>query len=123
LEKCLHGETQNVNESFNQLIWKRCPKTIFVGKQIVDIAAASSVLQFNDGGKGIANVLKALKLKSGVYVKRGLLHSTMKRIVVAEGKSSEKTKLQRKNLSSEKKGFKDKTNEEEGEVYSAGAFP
>ena len=30
LKKCLHGLTQNCNESFNQLIWNRCPKNIFV---------------------------------------------------------------------------------------------
>ena len=26
LSKCLHGRTQNANESLNQVIWKRCPQ-------------------------------------------------------------------------------------------------
>ena len=26
LSKCLHGETENVNESLSNLIWARCPK-------------------------------------------------------------------------------------------------
>ena len=26
LEKCLHGKTQNQNESFNSIIWDRIPK-------------------------------------------------------------------------------------------------
>ena len=26
LEKCLHGKTQNQNESFNGMIWQRIPK-------------------------------------------------------------------------------------------------
>ena len=30
LQKCLHGKTQNVNESFNGKIWNRMPKTKFV---------------------------------------------------------------------------------------------
>ncbi|GFT56318.1 uncharacterized protein TNCV_2468261 [Trichonephila clavipes] len=31
LKKCLHGRTQNPNESFNKCIWERIPKTVFVG--------------------------------------------------------------------------------------------
>ena len=111
-----------MNEAFNQLIWKRCPKTIFAGKQILDIAVSSSVLNFNDGGQGILNVMKRLKLKRGVFVKHGLLRSINKRIAVAEKKSSESVKLRRKKLSSNKKGYADKTSEKEGEVYGAGAF-
>ena len=30
LKKCLHGQTQNNNESLNSVIWKRCPKDIYV---------------------------------------------------------------------------------------------
>ena len=30
LTKCLHGHTQNPNESFNNCIWVRIPKTVFV---------------------------------------------------------------------------------------------
>ncbi|KAM7293882.1 uncharacterized protein ISCGN_023460 [Ixodes scapularis] len=38
LSKRLHGRTQNTNESLNQLIWCRCPKTTFVGTDTVKIA-------------------------------------------------------------------------------------
>ena len=30
LVKCLHGKTQNANESFNGMIWDRIPKDMFV---------------------------------------------------------------------------------------------
>ena len=33
LEKCLHGMTQNCNDTFNQLIWNRYFKNIFTSKQ------------------------------------------------------------------------------------------
>jgi hypothetical protein len=33
LKKCLHGRTQNPNESFNNVIWTRIPKNVFVGKK------------------------------------------------------------------------------------------
>ena len=26
LEKCLHGQTQNVNESLNSSVWQKCPQ-------------------------------------------------------------------------------------------------
>ena len=31
LERCLHGKTQNHNESFNGMVWNRIPKTTYVG--------------------------------------------------------------------------------------------
>jgi len=30
LKKCLHGQTQNVNESINGLVWARAPKRVYV---------------------------------------------------------------------------------------------
>ena len=38
LEKCLLGATQNQNESFNNLVWGRCPKTEFCSPTTVQIA-------------------------------------------------------------------------------------
>lgn len=32
LKKCLHGKTQNINESFNGIVWSRCPKRVYVSK-------------------------------------------------------------------------------------------
>ncbi|KAJ4429061.1 hypothetical protein ANN_26059 [Periplaneta americana] len=49
LKKCVHGKTQNPNESLNQLIWKRCPKTLFVSSTIVQIATFVAILLYNDG--------------------------------------------------------------------------
>lgn len=49
LKRCLHGKTQNNNESLNGMIWKRCPKDVFVSKETVEIAVASAIIGFNDG--------------------------------------------------------------------------
>ena len=62
LKKCLHGQTQNNNESINGVIWKRCPKDIFVGRTTLEIGVASAVIRFNDGVSGVLKVLKTLKL-------------------------------------------------------------
>ena len=48
LSKCLHGETQNVNESLDNLIWTRCPKRIYVGNFVLKTAVASAVICYND---------------------------------------------------------------------------
>ena len=32
LQKCLHGITQHNSESLNGVIWKRCPKDVFVAR-------------------------------------------------------------------------------------------
>lgn len=37
LSKCLHGKSQNVNESLNSVIWNRLPKTVFVGLHIMTL--------------------------------------------------------------------------------------
>ena len=49
LRKCLHGMTQNCNESFNGFIWQQCPKTTFTARKILEISAYSSILNHNDG--------------------------------------------------------------------------
>ncbi|XP_065068320.1 uncharacterized protein LOC135693706 [Rhopilema esculentum] len=65
LSRCTHGGTQNVNESFHNIIWSLCPKEIFVGWRRLDIAVSSATLQYNEG--------KASKL--AVYANLGLFHS------------------------------------------------
>ena len=35
LAKCLHGETQNNNESLNNMIWVKYPKNVFVTKPVL----------------------------------------------------------------------------------------
>jgi len=34
LSRCLAGATQNPSEAFNQFVWKKCPKNIFVGRKV-----------------------------------------------------------------------------------------
>ena len=35
LKRMMHGGTQNQNECFNSMIWARCPKTMFFGKNVL----------------------------------------------------------------------------------------
>lgn len=49
LKKCLHGKTQNANESFNGVVWSKCSKRVFVGPLVVGICLHDAVLTYNDG--------------------------------------------------------------------------
>ncbi|GFV16446.1 uncharacterized protein TNCV_1525921 [Trichonephila clavipes] len=53
LEKCLHGLTQNVNESFNGVLWNIVPKQNFVELQSLKLGAYIAVLQFNEGASAV----------------------------------------------------------------------
>ena len=46
LKKCLHGKTQNQNESFNRMIWDRVPKSRYVGKDTFDLGVHDAVANF-----------------------------------------------------------------------------
>ena len=47
LAKCMHGQTQNNNESINGVIWKRCPKDTFVGRNVIEIIFTFLTVKFD----------------------------------------------------------------------------
>ena len=47
LLKCLHGETQNANESFTNCTWRKAPKDTFVARRTLEVTVASAVIHFN----------------------------------------------------------------------------
>ena len=49
LKKCLHGKTQNVNESFNGMIWNIIPKAIHVGINNLSPGVYDPIAYFNYG--------------------------------------------------------------------------
>ena len=38
IQKCLHGKTQNQNESYNSMIWERILKITYCGKDKLSIS-------------------------------------------------------------------------------------
>lgn len=43
LRKCLHGKTQNVNESGNNVIWSRVPKKNFVRLNTLEFGVCDAI--------------------------------------------------------------------------------
>ena len=62
LERMLTGQTQNANESFNNLIWVFCPKNVFVGKPRLVCAVQTAVCQFNSGSGSHGDRMRLLGL-------------------------------------------------------------
>ncbi|GFU43868.1 uncharacterized protein TNCV_652511 [Trichonephila clavipes] len=84
LLKCLHGRTQNPNESFNNCVWNRVPKKTFVSKRTLQMGVMDAVICFNEGAYARTEVLKALKINPGVNTCEGLRKIDYVRICEAE---------------------------------------
>ena len=122
LQKCLHGLTQNPNEAFNQIIWKKAPKVIYVARKTLEIAVASAVLTYNDGGNGLINVFDMLSIPCGHFTLLGSARADKVRLNHCLYKSSTKCKQQRKRLRGIRKGWQDSVKATEEKSYSPGAF-
>jgi hypothetical protein len=123
LLKCVHGETQNSNESLNNLIWMKCPKQIFVQKPVVELGVNSAILQFNEGLFGISKVLSQFGIENGACFHKYTLKANYRSIQNAISKSSNKVKVRRKKLTVIRKKIGDKDIDTEGgESYVKGGF-
>ena len=98
LNKCTHGLTQNVNECLNGLVWDRCPKSIYVEKETVELATYLAVLKFNDGDISFLKIFEDLDIQPGYFTCKGSQDCDRARIKSSVKKSSEKVKARRKNI-------------------------
>lgn len=122
LEKCLHGKTQNANESFNGVLWQRVPKNNFVGLDTFRCGAWDAVVQFNEGFHGLLVVFKVLGVDPGVHTAAGYAVLDLDRKQDASRLSTPSAKLKRKLRRACRKKKNDKNEEAEGLVYQRGEF-
>ena len=80
LARCVDGETQNANEALNQVIWKRLPKDVFVGRSTLEIGVYSAIIGYNDGYEGLLKVIECCGLEPGVYTKRFFSREDINRV-------------------------------------------
>lgn len=121
LKKCLHGKTQNPNESLNSVIWTRLPKTVFVRKETLTLGVHDAVMCFNAGVSKKTDVLRLLGTHDGINTAKGLKSIDMERIRYAEISARNATKDARIARRSKKRRKVDKEEEAEPQ-YSAGMF-
>ena len=65
--------TQNPNEAFNQVIWKKCLNDIFISRYVLEIGVASTVINFNNGVMRLNRIFQSRDLSFGKYSMEGAL--------------------------------------------------
>ena len=110
-------------EYLNNMIWAKCPKNVFVTKQVWQLGGNSAVIEFNEGANGAIRVLEKLGVDVGKETVSGTAKKNKTRIKKIKLKTLDSTKKRRKQLRKVKKGFLDKEREtEKEESYVPGRF-
>ena len=100
--------TQNANEVLNHVIWKKCPKNIFVEKDQLETAVYSAITEFHGGKIAIYKVIKQLGLKCGNFMINGAFAADKANVLKNKEQSKKNLKERRKRLRAVRKGFQDK---------------
>ena len=122
LVKCLHGKTQNANESFNGMIWERIPKIRYVTLEKLEFGVFDAIATFNIGRKASLDILGELNVQPGTYTKIMCQNINEKRKSSSQYKASSPIKKRRKVIRGQKKHMQDKNIEKEGVTYEAGGY-
>ncbi|XP_012943225.1 uncharacterized protein LOC106013056 [Aplysia californica] len=122
LKRCVSMQTQNANECFNSLIWSRCTKTRFASLRSVETATALSVLAFNCGPSGLFAVLEALNIPVGGSHHKHQARKTGNKLKSAMKCRKRASKWGRKDQKGQRLQLEKKRQQEEGDLYEAGAF-
>ena len=92
LMKCLHGKTQNQNESFNSTVWERAPKVNYCSFDKLEFAVYDAVANFNDGKQGCIDVLQKMNIHAGYHSATMCFELNKRRKYLAKYKSKLSTK-------------------------------
>lgn len=124
LEKCLKGKTQNLIESFNNIIWTHIPKAVFVGLRTLKLGVDMAVCSFNDGGVGLCKIVQTCGLKLGNHLISTIERFDRLRIRKSEKALDELEKKIRQHQNLMKRKLEDKFEEEEGDKpsYAPGQY-
>ena len=122
LKSCLHGGTQNQNESFNSLIWQRATKETHSGLPTVQLATNLAVGHFNDGASNIIKILNVLGIEPGHHCMATCRKNDENRLYFSKRQSSEQVKSRRRKIRNKRKGYSEALEEQEGPQYLSGAF-
>lgn len=122
LKRCLRNKTQNANESFNSLIWRRCPKTEFISLRTLETAVAMAILEFNKGADGFIDILHHLDIEPGQNQITHASISNKRRLDDAQRTSTGERKKLRKTKKIQKTKIKEQLEKKEGIMYKSGEF-
>lgn len=120
LKRCLGGNTQNNNESFNNCVWNLAPKHIFTGKKILEIATLTAACIFNEGQKSVLKIMDVMGVRAGAEAMNFVQRADDTRIYNAEKRVSDVAKSERIARRSARVAENDAYEETEGILYAPG---
>ncbi|XP_033099991.1 uncharacterized protein LOC117103531 [Anneissia japonica] len=122
LQRCLPGLTQNQNESFNSLIWARCPKERSFGPKFVNRAVYSAILHWNIGATSRERVMERMALSVGQHTQTINDKKDTDRINQSVRRANDDQKQKRKQKKDDKIRSEEQQLEIEGPTYGSGLF-
>ncbi|GFX93089.1 uncharacterized protein TNCV_140331 [Trichonephila clavipes] len=96
LKKCLHGGTQNPNESVNNVIWSRVRKKKFVQLEVLSLGTYDTVSSFNMGNVSKLEILRKMCIEPADYTVQAMECLDKQRLLRAKYYCLQKTKEVRK---------------------------
>ena len=117
LERCSRVSTQNANESLNGVIWRRCPKAQWFGKESVKVAAIMGVISFNSSESQLTTIAEKFGLAVGANTAKHAKSKDEKRARREVPESGE-----RKNRKHRQVKERQRLIEKEGVTNAAGRF-
>ena len=122
LSRCLLGATQNQNESLNNIIWSRCPKSEFSSAVTVNTTVNLAVIIFNNGHGALAGLTEELGISLSDFFTAYLAERDRVRVNRAEVREDEEAKSKRKVQTMQKKATDEEKIAKEGVSYAPGFF-
>ena len=121
LKKCLHGRTQNANESFNGTIWNRIPKATHVGLSTLCSGVYDAVSHLKYGQKAALDTIRLFDIDPGICMTKSCGSINEKRNINPSTSHYQRRKNVEKSSHSSKKR-NDKVVEQERTSYETGVF-
>lgn len=122
LTRLARAKTQNANECFHSVVWSRCPKTIFVGKQRRHGAVAGAVGAFNAGASHLTQVMLSLNIEVSEVSMALVEAADNLRLSKAMAAGQADNNRARKVHGEQRKRRRVEAEDEEGVTYAAGHF-
>lgn len=122
LKKCLHQKTQNQNESFNNIVWSKIPKNVFVRNNTLKLGVFDAVLSFNDGFSSKIAIYNKLCLKlnsKAINVLRNMDITRMKKAEIAALQMTREARIAKKKR---KLALEEGEEQADNPEYGAGMF-
>uniref|UniRef100_A0A1B6JCK1 Mutator-like transposase domain-containing protein n=1 Tax=Homalodisca liturata TaxID=320908 RepID=A0A1B6JCK1_9HEMI len=122
LKKCLDQKTQNQNESFNNAVWSKVPKNVFVRLNTLKLGIYDAVLTFNNGFTSKLDVYNKLGIKLSEKSVAALRNFDTIRLKKAEKSALDMTKEARVARRKRKLALEEENEDPDDPEYGAGMF-